>query len=328
MNWEAIDWPALDRLRSTFLEGSAGRDDYWTEERDIASYDETFAQRIAWKWDYVLKELPRRGWNPPVGPALDWGCGSGVAGRVFVEHFKPQVSSLRLWDRSALAVRFAAARARQKFPHLDVREETSVEGSPVETLLLSHVLTELNEEQLGGVLNLVREATTVLWVEPGTRQASRRLSAVRDSLLGAFHVVAPCTHQAICGVLTPENVEHWCHHFAPPPREIFTDGNWARFAALAGVDLRSLPLSFLVLDKRPGPDLPPGATRVLGNPRIYKGYALLLGCSACGVCERRLSERNFREAFRHLKKGKHDPLQIWEVEEREIRAASPLHPPS
>src|ERR1041384_3502994 len=61
MNWEQIDWSALERLRNAFLEGSAGKQDYWRSASDLASYDETFAQRIGWKWDYVLNELTRRG---------------------------------------------------------------------------------------------------------------------------------------------------------------------------------------------------------------------------------------------------------------------------
>ena len=83
MNWDAIDWAALGRLRKDFLSGSAGQRDYWQSESDLASYDATFAQRIGWKWDCVLRELTWRGWKPPMGELLDWGCGSGIAGRAF-----------------------------------------------------------------------------------------------------------------------------------------------------------------------------------------------------------------------------------------------------
>ena len=80
------------------------------------------------------------------------------------------------------------------------------------------------------------------------------------------------------------------------------DGHWARFAKIAGVDLRSLPLSFLVLDKRL--QSPTDAVRVIGRPRVYKAHALLLGCDASGVRDYRQMKREAPEEFRRLKKGK------------------------
>jgi ubiquinone/menaquinone biosynthesis C-methylase UbiE len=116
MNWNAIDWNSLERLRAAFLGGKAGATDYWQTENDLASYDATFAQRIGWKWDYVLEELTRRGWSPPAGALLDWGCGSGIASRAFLDQFGPaSISQLQLWDRSSLAMQFATKRASEKY---------------------------------------------------------------------------------------------------------------------------------------------------------------------------------------------------------------------
>ena len=80
------------------------------------------------------------------------------------------------------------------------------------------------------------------------------------------------------------------------------DGHWARFAKIAGVDLRSLPLSFLVLDKRPTPQT--GAIRIIGRPRVYKAHALLLGCDSSGVRDYRQTKREQPDEFRRLKKGR------------------------
>ena len=80
------------------------------------------------------------------------------------------------------------------------------------------------------------------------------------------------------------------------------DGHWARFAKIAGIDLRSLPLSYLVLDKRAWPQ--PGEVRIIGRPRVYKAHALLLGCDSTGVREYRQTKREEPDAFRQLKKGK------------------------
>ena len=129
MNWDTIDWEALERMRAAFLAGTAGAADYWQSESDLAAYDATFAQRIGWKWDFVLGELQRRGWTPPRGELLDWGCGSGVAARAFLDHFgKDSITKLRVWDRSSLAMNFAVRRAREKYPQLAV-ETTALPGS-------------------------------------------------------------------------------------------------------------------------------------------------------------------------------------------------------
>ena len=355
MNWSDIDWKALERLRAAFLDGTAGRADYWQSESDLASYDATFAQRIGWKWDYVLAELQRRGWKPAEGTLTDWGCGSGIAHRAFLDHFGMDgVSELRLWDRSALAMGFAERRAREKHAALKVASLTANNlgraGSPlpaaalpatdgahgvtrpttesISTLLISHVLTELKPEQVEALADFAAGCTSVIWVEPGTCEASLTLIAVRERLRSKFNVVAPCTHQAHCGILAPGNESHWCHHFASPPPEVFTDGNWAKFGELAGVDLRSLPLSFLALDRRPVPPLPAGTIRVLGRPRIYKPHALLMGCDEGGVRERRLARRNSPEAFRELKRGSCDPLQVWRCDGDEILESHPFSVPA
>jgi hypothetical protein len=325
MNLSRDDWQTLTRLRTAFLEGSAGRADYWQSERDLANYDQTFAQRIGWKWDFVLDELKRRVWQPPAGAVFDWGCGSGIAHRAYLDHFGVESASrLLLWDRSALAVHFAMRRASEKYPGLPLGRASGPDEL-ADVLLVSHVLTELNHLQVDELIARAKMAKTVLWVEPGTHAASRALIDVREQLRDTFQVVAPCTHQAVCGMVTPENAEHWCHHFAQPPPEVFTDGDWARFAALAEIDLRSLPLSFLVLDRRPVPPWPPGTVRIIGRPRVYKSHLLLLGSGAEGLRERRLTKRALPVEYRQLKKGDIDPVQVWECEGDEITRLKPAH---
>jgi len=329
MNLEAIDWEALRRMRAAFLQTTAGVADYWQSDSDLASYDATFAQRIGWKWDYVLEELKRRGWAPPREELFDWGCGSGIAGRAFLDHFgAASVRSLRVWDRSARAMGYAVSRARARHPALTVTAGQDGAVAAGGILLISHVLTELTPEQTQALADQAGRAACVLWVEPGTYAASLTLIAVRERLRGQFNVVSPCTHQERCGILAPANERHWCHHFAKPPSGVFTDGNWARFAAAMGIDLRALPLSFLVLDQRSGPQPPPGAGRVIGHPRMYKGHALLLGCDASGVSERKLTQRRLPAEFRAWRKGTADVLCEWQCVGDELVASKPWLPES
>lgn len=319
MNWGTVDWFALERLRGAFLDGTAGRSDYWQSESDLASYDLTFAQRIGWKWDWVLNDLKAIGWQPPTGELLDWGCGTGIAHRAFIHHFGfGSITKLNVWDRSGLAMRFAADQARLKYPDLNIA--TGMAESPA-LHLISHVLTELSTEQVTQLANFAQKAEAIIWVEPGTYEASLALIAIRERLRTHFNLVAPCTHQAQCGILATGNERDWCHHFAKPPNDVFTDGNWARFGAMMGIDLRSLPLSYLVLDKRPSP-LRPGATRIIGRPRVYKPHALILGCDECGVREHRLDKRSFPEGFKQLKKDRFGSLQWWKSDDCVIRSVS------
>lgn len=291
----SIDWPALHRLRAAFLDGTAGAQDYWQTESDLASYDATFGERIRWKWDFVLGELKRRSWSPPGGTVLDWGCGTGVASRAFRDHCGAAgINRWLLSDRSPLAMQFAARQITGAPVWLEANPGAA------NLVLLSHVLTELTPAALAELLALVRQATAVIWVEPGTYAVSRRLIAIREELRGEFQLVAPCPHQAACGMLAAGNDRHWCHQFAPPPLAVFTDGDWARFGKVAGIDLRSLPVSFLVLDKRPV--APADRPRVIGRARVYKAHALVLECAADGVRELRVTKRAAPELFRRLKK--------------------------
>lgn len=330
MSLAAVDWKALQRLRAAFLAGTAGRAAYWQSERDLASYDATFAARIGWKWDHVLDELARLGWSPPSGPVLDWGCGSGIAARRFLAHFRPPpLAEVWFSDQSSLAVSFATQRARSAFPEVSVRA-----GQParVGTLLISHVLTELDAREVDELLDLVSSAEAVVWVEPGTHETSRRLIALREELLArsagaALNVIAPCTHLKDCGMLAKGNEPHWCHHFASPPAEVFMDADWTRFSDELGIDLRSLPLSYLVLDRRPRPPLPEGAARLIGRPRVYKPNALVYACDASGVAERSITKRALPAEYRLAKKDRLEPLQVWRCDGSVVTEMKPLLPP-
>ena len=273
-----MNWNALRRLRERFLQfeqrasAEADRTDYWRSHSELASYDFTFGERIGWKWDTVLAELQARGWTPPEGAVLDWGCGTGIAGRRVAHAWPQKLHTLLLSDRSHPAQHFAAARARATLPGLAV--QTAAPDTAPDLLVLSHVINELTADALERLLLLVARSQAVLWVEPGTHSASRKLIAVRERLLARFRVLAPCTCGAACGMLTPGNERHWCHHFARVPGSVHTDPGWGRFAQTLEIDLSSVPFSYLVLDRRPAPaGADDRAARVIGVPRYYKGYA-------------------------------------------------------
>lgn len=364
MNWEQLDWPALDRLRAGFLSGSAAAGPYWTSLSDLASYDLTYAERIGWKWDALLRELTLRQWRPPAGTTLiDWGCGSGIAARrvaaaLGADHF----AALQVWDHSPLARTFAANQARARLPTLAVTEIAS-EPTPASvpaayTLVLSHVFNELSAEQRTALLALVAGAAAVLWIEPGTHADSRALATVRDQVRTTHQIVAPCTHRENCPLFLAANERDWCHFFAPAPAGIQNDSNWVRFSHRAGLDLRSQAYSYLVLTAAPTPhvlpppppaspaqpkchplgDTPFGPTpsechpigdttrvaRVLGRVEIFKPYARFLACEATGLHWLELTKRTDPALIKRLDKAPPVPLYALTHDGHRVSAMTPL----
>lgn len=86
--WTHAQLAILRRLREGFLQGTAGDADYWRSQEELQLYDQTFAKRIGWKWDAVLGELQLRGWRPHGTRLVDLGCGTGMASRRVLEHWK------------------------------------------------------------------------------------------------------------------------------------------------------------------------------------------------------------------------------------------------
>jgi hypothetical protein len=311
--WDDVDWEGLARLRAGFIDApattrGAALADYWRDERLLRSYDLTFAARIGWKWDAVLGELGERGFAPPAGAHLyDWGCGSGIASRACIAAWGAgALASARCWDRSAKAVRYAQERVAELAPGLARPAWMPADGFPQRpaVLLVSHVLTEVDAPARQALTELARRADVLVWVEPGAPGPSRQLIAIREALRSDLRPIAPCTHAAVCGLTAPGNERHWCHNFASPPQAVFRDARWRELGDRLGIDLRSLPVSYLVMAREPRhADPEAGRARVLGRVREYKGYHKLLACDATGVHERMQQKRDDKPLFKALSKG-------------------------
>lgn len=317
MNFSQHALNALSRLRTQFLNAQEGLADYWSSEELLALYDATFAERIGWKWNFVLKDLDAHHWTLPDGTLVDWGCGTGIASQKILQ--SPIGSAIRnvsLFDRSTLSVEFATKKLTRLFPNTRFTQGDTLDAQSV---LISHVLNELSNAELSRLLMRLKHATSIIWVEPSQKQIATRLVEVREALRNDFHIVAPCVHQASCGMLAPENARHWCHHVALPPQEAFTESKWAKFADALHIDLSDLSLSYLVLDKRSLKPLSPNVKRLVGNVRLYKATASVLLCDEQGVREVELTKRDLPDVFKAFKKGKIASLPSVEVESGRIK---------
>jgi SAM-dependent methyltransferase len=312
----------LDRLRLlrgifvSFEVRAGGAEPYWDSAGDLALYDETFAQRIGWKWDAVLEELRRRGRLPGGASVLDWGCGTGIAARRLLAA-RGGIERVFLFDHSRAALEFAQARLLEEHPGVEV--QAALPAEPVDVLLVSHVLDELDEGALAPLLDLAGRSAAVIWVEPGSKRTSRHLGELRARLAAAHDVLAPCTHRAVCGALAREDA--WCHFFARPSRAVYTEGMWAELGRELGIDLRALPYSFLALARRGAFALDGPGARLLGRPRLTRGRAEFELCDASGVRRVDFLQRTDKQLFKALDDVAGEPwLFDATLEERRVTA--------
>lgn len=303
-----IDWQALRRLRQHYTEASQHlQADYWQRPEILFSYDATLGARIGWKWQAVLQELASLIELPDHYQLLDWGCGTGVASRQWLAHFsRPQ--RLFLHDRSAAAMNFASDAAVKANPGLSIEslpKLSSDRTAGMDVILISHVMTELNSATLQSLQKQLTDFSCVVWVDAGTHEVSHRLIEVREFLRSeGYEILAPCQHQDACGLAgQSDRSSDWCHFFADPPAEAFTSSYWRQVSQELGIDLRALPLSYLVA-RRPQGDVkraqPKRALewRVIGRIRRFKGFCQAQVCKPGEVCEMKLQKRDFKRDFK------------------------------
>jgi len=297
------------RLRDLFLDearGASALDDYWRSDEDLLAYDAVLGARIGWKWDAVLAECAARGFARADGQSvLDFGCGSGIAARRFTARFG--AGEVLCHDRSRTAVEFAVRQLRKGSPAIAARAVRNTDDLHPDVLLISHVLGELDAHGEASLRQLIARSRRVVIVEPGNRHVARRLSALRDELRAKFTVVAPCTHALACPALAKE--ADWCHFFAAPPPEVFTNSEWVLTARAVGIDLRALPYAFFAMTRNAdsaNAEAPVGVsetrTRVLGRPEMTTHTARVRVCDEAGLRLVEVGKRQDPVTWRALKK--------------------------
>jgi hypothetical protein len=303
---QEIDWQLLQVMRQGFLESEGHLPNYWHDERWLSAYEQTLAQRIRWKWLAVLGFLTEQKLGlPDQLSVLDWGCGTGIASRSLLELLPDRWHSILLYDRSPEAQKFAAKRIQQDFPQqkVEMLKHPRPPDQPF-LLLISHVLSELDEKTLQSLRSLAQSAAAVLWVEPGRKLESRQLSQLHDDLLSTHRILGPCRHQSSCGLLKEGLENDWCHFFAPIPTAVHHSAFWREFSKRMKIDLRSLPVAWLAAVKQDrlieASAVANEQALILSRPRSFKGYCRWMACTETGISTGDYQKRNSKELFRSL----------------------------
>lgn len=291
-------WKRIQKLRQSYLDAKAYLPDYWQDDELLLAYDETLAQRIRWKWRAVIEALPTKITELPK-TLVDWGCGSGGASREVLALFPDHFTHIVLLDRSNRAVKFSASKVKDEHPGITIQNKVPAGNEPF-LLLVSHVLSELPEEELKKLLPLLRKASHLLWVESGRPQESRKLSALREELRETHLFLAPCPHQEICGMLKAGEEENWCHFKAPVPKEVHHSAFWREASKQLGFDLRSLPVAYLFAQRKPLALPSNEGVRILGGSRQFKGYTRFHACHISGIVQADFMKRKSKKIYEAL----------------------------
>jgi ribosomal protein RSM22 (predicted rRNA methylase) len=151
---------------------------------------------------------------------LDVGAGPGTASWAAAETF----SSLRkfmLLDINAALQKLALdlARDHTRLAAMTCRRDAGAldEVDAADLVIASYLIGEVGEAERRGLAERLWAKTrdTLLAVEPGTPDGSRRIIALRAQLIAAgAHVAAPCPHDHPCPLQAPD----WCHFARRLPR--------------------------------------------------------------------------------------------------------------
>lgn len=298
-SWSREDWRRLERLRASFLTPQTRT--AWKDQRDFELYNAVFGRRIAWKFLKIFEILDKsnQNWKPQSRILWDWGCGTGLVSCLLAQIYDFEV--IYLHDRHPDVARFA--RQLHRNHALPALIGSPPEDSSAILLLVSHVLDELDTEGEKALRLAVERSQEVLWLEPGDRSNSKKLTQFRDWMLDCNWVfLAPCPHRQSCPMNQPQRQGDWCHFFAHPPEEAFHSAHWRLVSEKLGIDLRSLSFSFLLAIRNKDAKPLSEAPRWLGRAKVSKHDFEVEFCSLQGWSRQKFRKKDYPSLYRRLQR--------------------------
>jgi ribosomal protein RSM22 (predicted rRNA methylase) len=300
-------WPKLAKARGQAV---AGQQHYSFRREEAEAYAAYYLPVNCLKVPLILEEARLLGGDPLPSNAdwLDFGTGPGTAYWGLAWWCARRGKQLRFtgWDQSptflAIARDLASAApfpgTRAEFisgddPLTLIRKRKPTHVSFVNSLAEIFPAPARRVEELRRILNALRDLErqdgrkrTLLLVEPGSRESSRELAALKDALHLDGSVLLPCLDARPCGAL--QNPTDWCHEEAAcefPP--------WVNeLGAQAGLRKEALLFSYAMFAVVEGWQLA-GASRIVSQRLERKGQVECRICTTTGKRPVRVQRSKF-----------------------------------
>jgi ribosomal protein RSM22 (predicted rRNA methylase) len=279
----------VERLIDTYRSGERPVTPVLANKDDVLAYA---AYRMPATYAVVHAALQRLHTAVPEFQPLtivDFGAGTGAATWAATVVW-PGIERATLLEQSADAIDVGArimaqsdCGALQSAAWRTWRLSTiEADAVPADIAIASYVLGELTDDQrLVLVALMLRCASTIMLIEPGTPAGYARIIGARTALIDdGFTIVAPCPHDGECPMLARGD---WCH-FA----ERLERSRLHRVAKAGELSYEDEKYSY-VAATRGTVDRP--AARILRHPQLRKGLVSLQLCNAAAdATEERISK--------------------------------------
>ena len=265
-------------------------------QRQQSSYVITFVQRLA----YLATRMPAtfavcravlaKLKNHPFGinTLLDLGAGPGTASLAALENF-PALSSFTLVDRDPALLTYAMAFLQNytiSAEYITKALETFTPSQKYDVVLCSYACNELPPEIVHQIIDRAWQATAQFFVliEPGTPSGFSLVKAARERLLKAdAHIVAPCTHHAVC----PMAGKDWCHFVERVERSPMH-----RLIKDATLPYEDEKYTYLIVSRHP---VIRPTSRIIKRPIQASGHMIFDLCGDTGVKRETVSKRQKKQ---------------------------------
>jgi ribosomal protein RSM22 (predicted rRNA methylase) len=272
------------------------------DETDALAYAVTRSPATFGAVRNVLARLHERAPEFTPAAALDLGAGAGAASWALADAW-PGIASITQADLNAplmtLGKRLIENASNPALHNAQQRTADltrPLDNAPADIALVSYMLAELNDAQIGAVLsNAWRLCTGALViVEPGTPAGYQRILRARQFVLQhEGHILAPCPHEKTCPLVSPD----WCHFVQRVERS--RDHRLLKSADLSYEDEK---FSY-VIGIRTAIFRPTEHARILTRPEKEKARIELKLCQLDGTASKQQVLRRDKEAYKHAKKA-------------------------
>lgn len=257
------------------------RKSIWDWSQSDQAYLNYFFKLNFLRIQYVLQEAKKRGLLANINNIYDFGSGPGTSHVAFLEEniHCSQYHCLEISKKAIQLHQQLLKKSNNTSCPPKWIQESQIRPQKNDLVLFSYSLNELEK-----VPSWITQFDHIIIIEPSTQKQGRGLMELRQKLIHHnFHILAPCTHQHPCPLLS-QSKKDWCHMrlFMEPTQEFIM------LEKQLPIKNQNLTLSYLLASKKVTPTTD-GLWRVIGDPLKEKGK------SKQAIC--RGEEREFATAL-------------------------------